>query len=58
MLSVLITHIIIITITITIIIINKNGKRNFGGNGYVFDMECSDVFMDGYLSSNSLNCIH
>lgn len=34
------------------------GKETFGGNGYVFDMECSDVFMDGYLSPNSLNGIH
>lgn len=34
------------------------GKETFGGNGYVFDVEYSDVFMDGYLSPNSLNGIH
>ena len=43
-----------------IIIINqlKGQKETFGGDEYVYDIDCVDVFTNIHLSPNSPRCVY
>ena len=45
---------------IMIIIIKKlrGREETLGGDGYVYGINCGDVFMDVYVYANSSSCIH
>lgn len=41
-----------------LITITSKGRQNFGGDEYVYSLDCDDDKLDACICPNSLDCIH